>query len=38
MKAAVLLGGPKDFWPEDLKNRLLKAKQKGAMIAASERG
>ncbi|WP_297819660.1 thiamine diphosphokinase, partial [uncultured Lactobacillus sp.] len=38
MKAAVLLGGPKDFWPEDLKNRLLKAKQKGAMIAASDRG
>lgn len=38
MKAVALLGGPKENWPDNLKDILQKAQQKGAMIAASDRG
>lgn len=38
MKALALLGGPRNSWPEDLKEKFLNAKQKGAMIAGSDRG
>ena len=38
MDAAVLLGGPKEEWPADLKEQLKQAQAKGNLLIGVDRG
>lgn len=38
MRAIALLGGPKEEWPHNLATEIKKARKKGALIMASDRG
>ena len=38
MDAAVLLGGPKEEWPADLKEQLKQAQEKGDLLIGVDRG
>ena len=38
MKAIALLGGPNISWPIDIKDKLVKAREKGTFIIGVERG